>query len=237
MDRQQLDKLIEYGALNQKLWMIQRELENSDEFKRFAQCNQMYNESKDGLVRLEVEAESVKTGFGLLEKQYADLLKEAEELRGVIEKTEEDNELSYLQKNTKAMSTRVEALEQSLRQTYLAIVEASKRDTDLRNKFVQAKNRGREYNEKLNELKKSKAADVSAIRSRMAECAKYLPDDIKERCNNLRKLNRMPCVAEYNAKEKVCLGCGMSVSIEADQKIRANSIGECPNCSRLIYCK
>ena len=229
-----IEKILEYQALDQVIYKAEVEYANSDENKKYNVLRNRASACSDQLIKLDHDTADIFKELDRKEAALADFnseikarpaapknLEQAGKSDDALKKLEEG--LASLEKECNRLFKRLEEIARESQQYYSQFVKL-RGEIDAANKARNEKRKQilsgiAEYGYKLNELKNTlDPADLEIYQ--------------KVRMSKVK----LPIVVEL--KDGNCRGCGMHIETELHGKlVNPGDIAECPHCRRILYRK
>lgn len=228
-----MDKMLEYQEIDTKIYREELSLLRSPENQKLGSIGGQINNAQQTLLKLDKETEDLFREIEKSEAKLAELNKQDKtnySFASVTSLSQIDNiekalnsyaeELASLEREIKKSFKRLSDINAEASRSYEAGMslknEYMKVRTELAKKTEEIRERYKEQNNALNELKKN-------IEPNLLASYKVLRDNRK-----------MPAFVPY--ENSSCKGCGMNIQVEVDAKLRnPGDTAECPNCRRIVY--
>ncbi len=227
-----LEQLLEYQKKDAELRKIEQELASSEERKKLAQAR-AFMKNAEGRIAAE-DARAVE-----LKKLRDELISRVEETGHAIaeysdldEMIEGGGDIAFYKKNALQLQEKLRAAKAELNKI-LAEIEAL--STEYRKMMEQGKaanKQYKEYSEKFKAVQNSRAAEVQALNTALAELAKGIPAEILERYKQKRRENVFPVLVPLTGG--MCV-CGMDFSLAQQERLQGGNVIECEHCRRFVY--
>ena len=225
--------LVKYQETDAKLKAIEQEIGGSEERKKTAVAKKFLDTVSDSVQAYDKRAKELASVYENLMKKRTELDDAAKEFEHAIEACEDEGEIAYLQKKADELLQKANSLENELNTLVDEMNGVLTQYSQLKAKTKQAKEQYSEYGAKYNELKKSKEADMNAIKDELAEIEKSIDPALMDKYKAKRKDKMFPIL--YSVSDKLCSHCRMELSMAELNKLGTGDIIECDNCRCLIY--
>lgn len=233
----QIEQLITYQDVDKELKLIEDELRNSDESKKYLTARKFLQTVNDTLVNLENKAKVIVDSYDITMKEIENLKKVAEEYAKNVENCENENELNYLKKKFQSTIESVNNFENKLNSLSKDMEELLKEFDKLRKMTSVMKAQHEEFGPKYQQLKDSKESKMNELKDKLNEIKKGINDNLMEKYNARRKDNKFPIVYEVDVsnKQPYCPACATLLSQNAVDELSKGEIKECESCRKLLY--
>lgn len=225
--------LVKYQETDSKLKAIEQEIGGSEERKKTAVAKKFLDTVSESVQAFDKRAKELAFAYENLSKKRAELSDAANEFESAILTCEDESEIAYLHKKADELLQRANAFESEINLLVNEMNGILSQYAQLKRKTKEAKEQYTEYGAKYTELKKSKEAEMNAIKAELAELEKSVAPDLMEKYKVKRKDKMFPILYEVN--DKLCSHCRMELSMAELNKINSGEIIECDNCRCLIY--
>lgn len=226
--------LLEYQKIDAELYQIEESIKKSDERKKVHSAKKFLSGVNESIAKLEQRAEELASKYNSAIKIYEKLVEETKDYEDMGDMDE--NQLSYVKKKSQSLSEEINNLSNGIDQISKEIESVLKEFAQLRSDTKKAKAMREEFEPKYEELKKSKQAEMSAIKAKLADIAKNIGSDEMAQYEQKRKEKIFPVLNEARmiSKDAYCR-CGQQLSLTAQGNLTSGKIVECDSCHRLLY--
>ena len=229
-----LNELLEYQKVDAQLRKIEQAVSASEAQKKFAQANKFMKSAPE---RFEVQDKRAAELTALREsliRRAEDIGKQIAEYSDVDEMVEGGGDVSFYKKNAQALLDRLRALKSEIQKLNSDIAATVEEYDRFKKQGAAMQKQYKEYKAKRDELVGSHKEEVNALRARLAEIAKKIPEDIPAKYQQKRKENIFPIIAPLNGN--MCI-CGMDFPLALQEKLAGGNVVECEHCRRFVYKK
>ena len=227
-----LNELLEYQKVDAQLRKIEQAVSASEAQKKFAQANKFMKSAPE---RFEVQDKRAAELTALREsliRRAEDIGKQIAEYSELDEMVEEGGDVSFYKKNAQALLDRLRALKSEIQKLNSDIAATVEEYDRFKKQGAAMQKQYKEYKAKRDELVGSHKEEVNALRARLAEIAKKIPEDILNKYQQKRKENIFPIIAPLNGN--MCI-CGMDFPLALQEKLAGGNVVECEHCRRFVY--
>ncbi len=227
-----LNELLEYQKVDAQLRKIEQAVSASEAQKKFAQANKFMKSAPE---RFEVQDKRAAELTALREsliRRAEDIGKQIAEYSDVDEMVEGGGDVSFYKKNAQALLDRLRALKSEIQKLNSDIAATVEEYDRFKKQGAAMQKQYKEYKAKRDELVGSHKEEVNALRARLAEIAKKIPEDILNKYQQKRKENIFPIIAPLNGN--MCI-CGMDFPLALQEKLAGGNVVECEHCRRFVY--
>lgn len=227
-----LNELLEYQKVDAQLRKIEQAVSASEAQKKFAQANKFMKSAPE---RFEVQDKRAAELTALREsliRRAEDIGKQIAEYSDVDEMVEGGGDVSFYKKNAQALLDRLRALKSEIQKLNSDIAATVEEYDRFKKQGAAMQKQYKEYKAKRDELVGAHKEEVNALRARLAEIAKKIPEDILAKYQQKRKENIFPIIAPLNGN--MCI-CGMDFPLALQEKLAGGNVVECEHCRRFVY--
>jgi predicted nucleic acid-binding Zn-ribbon protein len=228
----QLQALLSYQQIDQKLFKIDNDLAKSESYQKYAKLRKFLKAAPEKVDALEAKAAALKAETAELAKQY----EQVENTLGDYENLEElvggGADISFYKKNVQAIVEKLKKLKADISALVANIQAIDEEYQALKKKVKAAQKQYTPAEEEYKAAKKAVEGERNAYQAQLNEAAKSLDESVLARYLTKRKEGTpFPIVAELASGR--CPVCGMEPPIAAQGKL-ADGI-ECDSCHRIIF--
>ncbi|MBQ2712486.1 MAG: hypothetical protein IJF71_03825 [Clostridia bacterium] len=226
--------ILEYQKVDGLLRKIENELKNSEERKRASQAKAFLLESEETSRRMDHRAEELIAAYHkLCEKQERESTTLAEYEASVEESKNDLDELRYIEKKIAQLADSLKKIDNEIAALQRDIEEVAREFNSFRKRFAAAKEEYKTYKQKYDELKKSRAAEINAIKEQLATLAAGVEPAMMEMYTQKRADKLYPVFVEI--RSNMCGVCSMELSLGDKAFLKENGYVECEHCKRVLY--
>ena len=229
-----LKDLLEYQKTDAEQLAIEREISATEEYKKYAQAKKFMKGAQEKLDLLDRRSGELKSLLEDLNRRSEEITGEIAEYNDLEEMIEGGGDISYYEKTVRALSDRLRALKAELNRLMTDIKSAGEEYKKFREQTIAMQNQFKEYKEKYETLRTSRAQEVEEIKKKLAALAKKVPADILQKYAAKRKEKIFPVLVPLTGGGCVC---GMSFSLAQQSKLSGGNLIECEHCHRFVYNK
>ena len=228
----QLQALLNYQQIDQKLFKIDNDLAKSETYQKYAKLRKFLKAAPEKVDALEAKAAALKAESAELAKQYEQVESTLGDYENLEELVSGGADISFYKKKVQAIVDQLKKVKADLN-ALVANVQATDEEYKLMKKKVKAASK--QYEEAKTEyekLEKTSEEERSGYKAQLTEAAKSVPSTVLERYLAKRKEGRpFPLVGVISAGR--CPSCRMEIPIAAQSKL-ADGI-ECDSCRMIIF--
>ena len=229
-----LDKLLEYQAEDHKLRKIEDEVKASEEYKKYAQANRFMAGAQEKLDTLDRRAGELTALLEELNLRDEEITNEIAEYNDLEDMIEGGGDIGYYEKTVRALADRLRALKAELTKLTNEIKAAGEEYKNFRQQTIAMQKQRKEYKEKYDGIRASRAQEAEKIKKNLEEIAKSVPADILEKYASKSKERIFPIFVPLTGGGCVC---GMSFSLAQQSTLSGGNLIECEHCHRFVYNK
>ena len=229
-----LDKLLEYQAEDLKLRKIEEEIKASEEYKKFAQASRFMRGAQEKLDALDRRTGELKALVEELNRRDEEITGEIAEYNDLDDLIEGGGDLGYYERSVRALADRLRAIKAELNKLTGEIKAAGEEYKSFRQQTIAMQKQGKEYKEKYEAIRDTRAQEVGAIKQTLDGIAKEIPAPILEQYAAKSKEKIFPIFVPLTGGGCVC---GMSFSLAQQSTLSGGKMIECEHCRRLVYNK
>ena len=229
-----LEKLLEYQKEDTQLRKIEEEIRSSEDYKKYAQAHRFMNGAQEKLDTLDRRANELTALLEEIDRRDEEITGEIAEYNGLEDMIKEGGDASFYEKSVRALSDRLRALKAELNKLMGEIKAAGEEYKKFREQTIAMQKQRKEYKEKYEAIRASRAADVDKIKKNLEAIAKDVPPDILQKYAAKSKEKIFPIFVPLT---NGCCVCGMDFSIAQQSKLSGGNVIECEHCHRFVYNK
>ena len=229
-----LDKLLEYQAEDLKLRKIEEEVKASEEYKKYAQASRFMRGAQEKLDALERRTGELKALLDDLNRRDEEITGEIAEYNDLEDMIEGGGDIGYYERSVRALADRLRAVKAELNKLMGEIKAAGEEYKSFRQQTIAMQKQGKEFKEKYEALRATRAGEFGAIKKTLDTIAKDIPAPILEQYAAKSKEKIFPIFVPLTGGGCVC---GMSFSLAQQSTLSGGKMIECEHCRRLVYNK
>ncbi|MDR3293306.1 MAG: C4-type zinc ribbon domain-containing protein [Clostridiales bacterium] len=236
-----IETILQFQTADIKLFKLENELKNSEEFKKIALIQKNLHEYAETLKKFEGEAAEILASYDRISDSVIQAEKSVKELIGAVDEMNAETEEGslgeyefYLKKLEKANEV-LGNNEKEIAKTKKRIEEIVLTSTKLLRSIFDYTERKKNATVEFDKLRNEKKGDADNLMKEIARLKGDLPQGVLEAYTVIRNEKRLPAFVKLVNKNQ-CQGCGMDVPSETLTKLKtAGDFTECPNCKRFLY--
>ena len=229
----QVEKLLKYQEVDEKLLNVERELSNSTERKNLAQAVNFVTKATERLETLDSKALSLAATLEELKQKYAEVAETLADFENLDELLEGGADISFYKKNIAQITEKLKAIRQDVSALTKTIKDSNEEFQNLYVKNRAMQKQGKEYQEAYEALKVEKRKESEVIKGELTKLAKDINPEYMQRYQVKRSERIFPILCPV--KDGRCSKCGSELSLIGKEKISSGGVVECDNCHRFIY--
>lgn len=230
-----IEKILEYQALDQVIYKAEVEYANSDENKKYNALRARAKACSEQLIKLDHETGDIFKELERKEVAFADFGAEIKSRpvstpKNLDQAAKSDDALIKLEEN-------LAALEKDSNRLFRRLDEISRESQQYFSQFMKLRGEINAANEARNEKRKQILSGIAEYGIKLNELKKSIDPKDLEIYQKVRGAKvKLPIVVEF--KDGNCRGCGMHIETELHGKLQnPGDIAECPHCRRILYRK
>lgn len=230
----QLQAILKYQEIDRKLFLLEKELRESEERKEYVKYKKFLEKAEEKLDALDAKAAALRSEAVELSKKYLateETLKEFDHMDELVEDGGAD--IAFYKKKALALSDKLKKIRAELNALETSVKETSDEYQALKKQVIAAQKKYAEANEKYKALKASRQDEITAVETELSETAKGISEDVLMKYQNKRKEKIFPIIGKLNGSN--CPFCSMELPIVAISKLSGGSTIDCDSCHRVIY--
>lgn len=228
-----IQNLLRYQSIEAQLRKIENELLNSPERKKAMAARQFLVELEETVTKMDNKAKELISHLNKSREDYQEVAALIKEYDDTIKTLKSEDEMSYLGKKINQCIETLKNLEREIASIVREMEEVTKSFAIFKNKHNAAKAEYQLNREKFEELKKQKEGPVAQVNEKLKELAKSIDAGLLEKYIKKRADKIFPVLVP--ARENMCGGCSMEISLQQMAQLKETGIIECENCQRIIY--
>lgn len=235
------DKILEYQSVDKELFALENEVAKCPERTRLAAATQKVKSASDAIMNITSESNDIIANGANLETKLALIAEKLKEFDGVtaeLNSADDAGEAAHYLKMLDELIAELNSLEKEAKKD-------GARADEIISDFFKRWDAGSKYNAEAvqasnayNAYLASRQPKANELKSKLASIEKEIPAEIMSIYKRLRANKKIPSVVQYDKDAKTCKGCGIEVSPELKNKLKAEGdYAECTNCGRIIFVK
>ncbi|MBR2375745.1 MAG: hypothetical protein IKA88_05600 [Clostridia bacterium] len=229
----QLQAILKYQEVDQKLYKLERELAGSEERKEYVKIKKFLEGAPEKLDSLEVKATALKTEAVELTKKYLETEENLKEFDHLEELIKGGADISFYQKKAQSIVDQLKKIKADLNALTENIKATDAEYQKLKKQVISAQKQYGEVSEKYKAVKTARDAERKEIEAELSGLASDVPAAMMEVYQTKRKERIFPVVGELTGNR--CPYCSMEPPLAARNKLTGGGTIECDNCHRLIF--
>lgn len=229
-----IEKILEYQALDQVIYKAEMEYANSEENKKYNALRVRAKACSEQLIKLDHETADI---FKELERKEAALADFNAELKARPAAPKNLEQAGKCDEALKKLEEGLSALDKECARLFRRLEEISRESQQLYSQFRKLRAEIDAANAARNEKRKQILSGIAEYGYKLNELKNTLnPADLELYQKVRMSKVKLPIVVEF--KDGNCRGCGMHIETELHGKlVNAGDIAECPHCRRILYRK
>ena len=228
-----IEKLLKYQEEDSKLLKIERDAANSDEWKNYSQSKSFLTKAPEKLDAMNAKARELEADLDSIKKKYEDIADTLKDFENLDDLVEEGADISFYKKNATQLLDKLKSIRAEINALTKAIKDADEEYKALKKKTIAVQKQYTEFAAAYQEYKKSKLAEMDAIKAELKKLAADIHPEILKRYETKRSERIFPIICAVTSDR--CSKCGMELSIVGKEKIAHGEVTECENCHRFLY--
>ncbi len=235
----QIENLLKYQQVDEKLLAIEKEVTNSQERKNYVNTKNFLTMVPEKLQALEGKAIQIEGQLKDLEAKYNALAETLEDFDNLDELVEEGAEISFYKKNVIQTINSLRGMKAEMVQLQKAAQAAAQEYQDLKKKTLSMqKVFNEDYNPTYKAYKAAKTEEMNKIKAELDVIAQDIDPLALRKYLEKRSERIFPviCPIMIRGNEPRCSKCGTGFPISSLEKLRTgSSVVECDYCHRILY--
>ncbi|MBQ8374330.1 MAG: hypothetical protein IJX98_02005 [Clostridia bacterium] len=230
----QLQAILTYQEIDQKLFALERELASCEERKEYVKWKKWLESASEKLDSLDAKAAALKTEAVELTKKYLateQTLKDFENLDELVENGGAD--ISFYKKKALSLMEKMKKIRAELNELEATIKATSEEYQKLKQQVIAAQKKYAEASERYKTKKASREDERLAIEAELAKAAESIEADVLARYKTKRKEKIFPVFGKLTSAR--CPFCSMQPPLAAINKLSGGATIECDHCHRMLY--
>lgn len=231
-----LQELLRYQETDKELRKIEQEIATSEERKKYVQAKKFIEAAMVKLEAQDHRAVELRQKRDELSARVEELNKHLAEYADMEGMMEDDGAVSFYKKKALALADSLRAAKNDLAKLISDIESATEEYKKMKSQTIAMQKQYKEYGEKVNELKQSRAGELKAIKTKLDGIAKNIPEELLSRYDAKRKERVFPVLVPLTqaGTQTGCI-CGVEFSLAQKEKLSRGELLECEHCRRLVY--
>lgn len=228
----QLQALLQYQTIDQKLFKIDNDLAKSETYQKYAKLRKFLKAAPEKVDALEAKATFMRAEVAEYTKQYEQVESTLSDFENLEELVNDGADISFYKKNAQSIVDKLKKLKADIAALTENIQATDEEYRTLKKKVKAAQKQYAAAEEEYKAAKKAVEEERGGYQTQLTEAAKSVEESVLARYLTKRKEGTpFPIVGEIlNGR---CPVCGMEPPIAAQGKL-AEGI-ECDSCHRIIF--
>lgn len=228
-----LTDILKYQDEDMKLIALDKELSQSEPFKKFRYLS---NENTGTQEELKAVIRKVQESYLTIDQFKSTIektLAEVKDLAVAAQDFEELKEVDLYEKKVAQLQKYIDQVDRDINRIDKEITANNQAAVNAYTKLRNINSNAEIVKKDCEVVRESQKVRRVEITANLKALESTVPADLLKKYNDVRKQNKTPVIVEF--KESFCQGCNMEVDRNVSDSMRSGTIGECPNCGRLIY--
>ncbi len=234
----QIQYLLQYQQVDEKLLAIEKEVTASQQRKNYITTKNFLTQAPEKLAAYENKAQRMEKQVEALEASYNELAETIEDFNNIDELIEEGADISFYKKNVLQIMDSLRSIKNEIASLQKSIQAIGQEYQEFKKKTIQMQNLfNNDYQPTYKAYKAAKTEEMNAIKAQLDEIAKNIDPAPMKKYLEKRSERIFPvlCPIRVLNKEPRCSKCGMGFPISSLEKIKSGGVVECDNCHRILY--
>lgn len=228
----QLQALLSYQQIDQKLFKIDNDLAKSETYQKYAKLRKFLKAAPEKVDALEAKAAALKAEAAELAKQYEKVEATLGDFENLEELINSGADVSFYKKNAQSIVEKLKKLKADITALTANIQATDEEYQTLKKKVKAAQKQYAPAEEEYKAAKKAVEGERNTYQTQLTEAAKSVDESMLARYLTKRKEGTpFPIVGELISGR--CPVCGMEPPIAAQGKLTSGI--ECDSCHRIIF--
>ncbi len=228
----QLQALLSYQQIDQKLFKIDNDLAKSETYQKYAKLRKFLKAAPEKVDALEAKAAALKAEAAELAKQYEKVEATLGDFENLEELINSGADISFYKKNAQSIVEKLKKLKADITALTANIQATDEEYQTLKKKVKAAQKQYAPAEEEYKAAKKAVEGERNTYQTQLTEAAKSVDESMLARYLTKRKEGTpFPIVGELISGR--CPVCGMEPPIAAQGKLTSGI--ECDSCHRIIF--
>lgn len=229
-----IKELLNYQEIDNSLKRIENELNSTEEFKKQRQARAYLKEAEDMLIKMDRRVNEINIIIEKTQAGHAELRKLLEEYVSLLDKTEDTQEIRYLDKKTAQLTKTIEIMEKNMNNLVEEVESILKNFDDLKNHVPVAQKTYKVNKEKYDELKAARDGEAQELKMQLSKLAADLNPQYLAAYLKLRSEAVSTPLVPLKASRQ-CGGCNMEIPSGVISRLDNDSVIICESCRRMVY--
>lgn len=229
----QLQAILRYQEVDQKLYKLERELASCEERKEYVKYKKFFETAPEKLDSLETKAISLRAEADNLTKKYQQLEETLKDFDNLDELVTGGADVAFYQKKAQTKVSQLKKMKADLAVLSASIKEVDAEYQKLKKQVISAQKKFDEAKDKYNKVKASRAEERDNIEKELSALAKTVDAETMQKYQTKRKEKLFPVVGATISGR--CPFCSMEPSLADRNKLTSGASSECENCHRIIF--
>ena len=230
-----IDKLFTYQEEDAKLKAIEKELNESVEWKKSSSARKYLKSVDENISKLDDKASNLINDYEKMVAEQKSINDFIGELKSAIENMKDENEGAYLLKKIETAGAKLKAVLDEIKRISNEINAVRQEFSSIKNDTERAKAQYEEYNEKFKALLESKKPLKEEIEKNLAVLEKQIEPNLLEKYKQKRDNKIFPVIKYANGN--FCGYCSTEFPLGDINKLKGGEMIECTNCGRINLLK
>lgn len=229
-----LTQILKYQTIDMKVFSLDKDFRASQESQRLQYYYGKYKEHKDALDQVHKEAMEAMQLFSKSTLK----IKDGQDLENYIDedlsKIDDLSDLDLYNKSLNQYEEFIVSLEREVNRLTKRLFEIKSTANNLQETLKDFRNKTRIQKTIFDKKQKEIAQEVRPYLIELKQLQQEIEPKLMKKYLALRKERTMPAIVEY--VDGNCIGCGIHIAIEVDNKLqKKGDYAECPECRRIVY--
>jgi len=226
------ETLKEYQEIDGQIKKIIDGINRSEEAKASKRIEQFLKDAEENLKKMEQRARELSAAYVKLREKFNETAGVIGDLDDGVENAIDSGELNYISKKLNEAGKNAAIAERETLAIVREMEEMMSKYDSLRGKVPSAQKQYGEVRNVVNNMKREKEAEVTALKKQREELGKKLEPQILEIYQRLRSQNLFPPCVTLDAGR--CGGCRMDIPSGVAAKLNTETHIICENCGRIV---
>ena len=227
-------KIMKYQEVDAKLKKIENELANSEERKKAVVAKKFLESNVEVVNKLDARAGELVMALENVKDLQQKLSSQEADFAAALETATDENEINFLIKKIDELIAKIKNLNSEIARISNEMQALIKEFSTNKNTEKNAKAQYEKYGKLYSELKASKAEEIKAIETELAQLKKYIDKDTMDKYL-AKRADKTIFPIFFEVKEGRCGHCSTELSLFSMSKLKNGEILECEYCRRLLF--
>lgn len=233
-----IQQLFKYQSIDNELKAIKNKLNSTEEFKKLYQAKKFLKTAEDSLKSMGTRVAELNIKLERLSSEVEENCQLIAEYEGSIDKSEDVDELNYLERKTDQLSKSLETQEKEIASLISEIEQHIAVFNDLKTKVPVYREQFSEYKEKYDVIKGRAAGEMDKKTKQLDAIAGKIENaggkQVLEQYKKLSADGVAHPIVQLRADNR-CGGCNVDLPTSTIDRIAEKSYTICDHCGRIIY--